>query len=108
MFASNYYTLPSYQRLRDIYPGYGRQMMDSTDALVIQGSTFRKGAKDLSIRSVQSAYDDQNLFLSISVKSSPFDPSIRSLGLQRRVASISNYATDKLLLVCIYQSYRWG
>jgi hypothetical protein len=68
MFSTAYTTLPSYQRLREIYPGYGRIASDTTKDFVIAGSGFRRDANDLSIRSMQAAYNDDYLYLALRVR----------------------------------------
>jgi len=68
MFSSAYTTLPSYQRLREIYPGYGRIASDTTKDFIIAGSGFRRDASDLSIRSLQAAYNDDYLYLAVRVR----------------------------------------
>lgn len=63
-----YFTLPSYQRLREIYPGYGHIMTDTTSDLLVSGSGFRRDARDLSIRSIQTAYNDEFLYIAVRVR----------------------------------------
>jgi hypothetical protein len=68
MFRTSYFTLPAYQRLRDIYPGYGTVLSDSTADFVVAGAGLRRDAQDVSIRNVRAAYDDDNIYLSASVR----------------------------------------
>ncbi|MDP4198740.1 MAG: hypothetical protein Q8922_02095 [Bacteroidota bacterium] len=63
-----YFTLPSYQRLRDIYPGYGHILNDTTGEFILSGSGFRRDASDLSIRNVQAAYNDDYLYLAFRIR----------------------------------------
>lgn len=63
-----YSTLPSYQRLREIYPGYGYALTDTSSAFIISGETYRKNARDLSIRSLQTAYNDEYLYVSLRIR----------------------------------------
>src|SRR5262249_25593704 len=68
LLAESFFTLPSYSRFREIYPGYGHLMFDSSTDYIISGSGFRRDANDLSIRSLQAAYNDDYLYLSIRVR----------------------------------------
>ncbi|HET9135833.1 MAG TPA: sugar-binding protein [Candidatus Kapabacteria bacterium] len=67
MQKSLFYTFPAYNRLRYVYPGYGREMSDTTKNFIIKGDIFRHDAADCSIRKALAAYDDDYLYLSISV-----------------------------------------
>jgi hypothetical protein len=68
LLRTAYFTLPSYQRLREVYPGYGHILSDTSSAFILSGGTFRKDAKDLSIRGIQTAYNDDYLYLSMRVR----------------------------------------
>jgi hypothetical protein len=67
MLRSNFYTLPAYNRLRYVYPGYGRDMSDTSVANIYKGTIFRRDWKDCSIRRALVAYDDEYLYVSVSV-----------------------------------------
>ena len=68
ILSESYYTLPAYERLREIYPGYGHILSDSSTDFIIKGLGLRRDASDLSIRSLQAAYDDDYLYLAIRVR----------------------------------------
>ncbi len=68
MQKSLFYTFPAYNRLRYVYPGYGRDMNDSSSAFIVKGNIFRRDAKDLSIRRALSAFDEEYMYFSISVR----------------------------------------
>jgi hypothetical protein len=68
LLAESFVTMPSYGRSRDVYPGYGHIFSDSTKDFIISGTGFRRDASDLSIRSLQTAYNDDYLYLSIRVR----------------------------------------
>src|SRR5207237_471687 len=61
LLAASFFTLPSYGRLREIYPGFGHILADSTTGFIISGSGLRRDANDLSIRGMQAAYNDEYL-----------------------------------------------
>lgn len=61
-------TLPAYGRSREIYPGYGHVYSDTTPDFILSGLDFRRDASDLSIRSLQAAYNDDYLYLAIRVR----------------------------------------
>ena len=63
-----YFTIPAYQRLREIYPGYGHIATDTSKDFILSGNTFRRDSSDLSIRSIQAAYTDEYLYLAIRVR----------------------------------------
>ncbi len=67
MMDGKYYTFPAYSRLRSVYPGYGRDMSDSTKQFIIKGADNRRDANDLSIHRALAAYDDEFLYFSITV-----------------------------------------
>jgi hypothetical protein len=67
MMDGKYYTFPAYSRLRSVYPGYGRDMSDTTKQFLIKGADYRRDAKDLSIHRALAAYDDEFLYFSITV-----------------------------------------
>jgi hypothetical protein len=64
---ARFFTFPAYSRLRSVYPGYGKEMRDSSKQLVIKGLDYRRDGKDLSVHRALSAFDDENLYFSISV-----------------------------------------
>jgi hypothetical protein len=68
LMAGSFVTLPAYGRFRDIYPGYGHLFSDSMADLIISGAGLRRDANDLSIRSLQAAYNDDYLYLAIRVR----------------------------------------
>ncbi|MFI5263660.1 MAG: hypothetical protein ACHQM6_03995 [Candidatus Kapaibacterium sp.] len=67
MMDGKYYTFPAYSRLRNVYPGYGRDMSDTTRQFIIKGADYRRDAQDLSIHRALAAYDDEFLYFSITV-----------------------------------------
>jgi hypothetical protein len=67
LFAIQYYSIPSYHRLRDVYPGYGRDLYDTTNQFILTGTGLRKDARDLSIERLISAYDDDYIYISATV-----------------------------------------
>ncbi len=68
LLSESFYTLPSYGRLREIYPGYGHLLSDSSSDFILSGAGFRRDANDLSIRSIQAAYNDEYLYLAVRVR----------------------------------------
>ncbi len=68
MLAESFYTVPAYARLREIYPGYGDILSDSSTDFIIEGQGLRRDAQDLSIRSMQAAYTDDYLYLALRVR----------------------------------------
>ncbi len=68
MLSESYFTLPAYERLREIYPGYGHILTDTSKDFIIEGEGLRRDATDLSIRSMQAAYDDDYLYLAVRVR----------------------------------------
>ena len=62
MFSASYFTLPAYQRNREIYPGYGRAMSDTSVDFIVQGAGLRKNAGDISIGHMEAAYNDEYLY----------------------------------------------
>lgn len=68
MLSQSYYTLPSYERTRELYPGYGDVFSDSATNFIIQGLGLRRDASDLSIRSMQTAYTDDYIYISVRVR----------------------------------------
>ncbi|HEY3876610.1 MAG TPA: hypothetical protein VGM92_14130 [Candidatus Kapabacteria bacterium] len=68
LLAESFFTLPSYARFREIYPGYGHVVSDTTADFILSGVGLRRDASDLSIRSIESAYNDDYLYLSIRVR----------------------------------------
>ena len=67
MFSTSYFTLPSYQRNRELYPGYGHALSDTSSDFIMQGAGLRKNASDLSIARIEAAYNDEYLYLSVHV-----------------------------------------
>jgi hypothetical protein len=67
LLNAEYYTIPAYNRLRSVYPGYGSWMMDTSTRFILDGRTFRRDQSDLSIAQGISAYDDEYLYISLSV-----------------------------------------
>ncbi|HYM20383.1 MAG TPA: sugar-binding protein [Candidatus Kapabacteria bacterium] len=67
MLRSVFYSLPAYSRLRFVYPGYGHDMSDTSAKFIIKGAGFRRDWKDCSIKRALAAYDDDFLYISISV-----------------------------------------
>ncbi|MEP7233672.1 MAG: hypothetical protein ABI778_00120 [Ignavibacteriota bacterium] len=67
MMDGKYYSFPAYSRLRSVYPGYGRDMRDTSKQFIIKGGDNRRDASDLSIHRALTAYDDEFLYFSISV-----------------------------------------
>ncbi|HZK76470.1 MAG TPA: hypothetical protein VFD13_06135, partial [Candidatus Kapabacteria bacterium] len=63
MLSESYFTLPAYERLREIYPGYGHLLSDTSKDFILDGAGLRRDATDLSIRSMQAAYDDDYLYI---------------------------------------------
>ncbi|HEX5317179.1 MAG TPA: hypothetical protein VFX22_11065 [Candidatus Kapabacteria bacterium] len=68
MLSESYFTLPAYERLREIYPGYGHLLSDTSKDFITEGIGLRRDATDLSIRSMQAAYDDDYLYLAVRVR----------------------------------------
>ncbi len=68
LLAESFFSLPSYGRLRELYPGYGHILSDSTTDFILSGVGLRRDASDLSIRSMQTAYNDEYLYLDIRVR----------------------------------------
>lgn len=68
MFRTSYFTIPAYQRLRDLYPGYGTVLSDSTADFIVTGKGLRRDAHDVSFRTLRAAYDDDNIYLSATVR----------------------------------------
>jgi hypothetical protein len=68
ILTSRYYTFPAYSRLRSVYPGYGKEMYDTTEQFIIKGAIHRKDDKDLSIDKALTAYDEEYIYFSIKVK----------------------------------------
>jgi len=67
LFTTKYLTFPAYQRLRDVYAGYGQIAADTTKDFIVDGLGMRKDSRDLSIARAMSAYDDEFLYFSITV-----------------------------------------
>jgi hypothetical protein len=64
---AEYYTFPAYNRLRSVYPGYGNWMMDTSRAFILQGQSLRRNASDLSVEHGIAAYDDEYVYVSMSI-----------------------------------------
>ncbi len=67
MMDAKYFTFPAYSRLRSVYPGYGRDMSDTTRQFIIKGVDYRRDSKDLSIHRALAAFDDEYIYFSITV-----------------------------------------
>lgn len=67
LFKTSYSTLPSYQRLREIYPGYGHLLADTSAEYIVQGVGLRRDWRDLSIRGIQTAYNNDYLYIAVRV-----------------------------------------
>jgi hypothetical protein len=67
MFSAKYYTFPAYRRLKNVYPGYGFGMTDTSASFFTEGLGLRKNSADLSIRDAVTSFDDDYLYFSISV-----------------------------------------
>jgi hypothetical protein len=68
LLSESFATIPAYGRSRDIYPGYGHIFSDSSKDFILSGMGLRRDASDLSIRSMQAAYNDDYLYISIRVR----------------------------------------
>ncbi len=68
MLHSEFYTFPAYSRLRYVYPGYGHDMSDNSEQFIAKGGSFRRDSKDCSIRRALAAYDDEYIYISVSVR----------------------------------------
>ena len=68
LLAESFITLPAYGRSREVYPGYGHIFSDTTTDFILSGVGHRRDASDLSIRSMQTAYNDDYLYLAIRVR----------------------------------------
>ncbi|MEO6939302.1 MAG: hypothetical protein ABI444_04065 [Candidatus Kapaibacterium sp.] len=68
IFNSKYYTFPSYRRLKNVYPGYGYGMIDTTQSFITEGLGFRSNSADLAIGQAVTSYDDDYIYFSISVR----------------------------------------
>lgn len=68
LLTESFFTLPAYNRLREIYPGYGHILSDTSQAFIISGSNFRRDRTDLSIRSMEAAYNDDYLYIAVRVR----------------------------------------
>jgi hypothetical protein len=67
ILSSRYYSFPAYSRLRNVYPGYGKDMFDTSTKFIVKGGIHRKDDKDLSIEKGLAAYDDEYIYYSIQV-----------------------------------------
>lgn len=67
LLSAEYYTFPAYNRLRSIYPGYGSWMMDTSARFILEGNGLRRNWSDLSIAKGLAGYDDEYLYVSLSV-----------------------------------------
>ncbi len=67
MQKSLFYSFPAYNRLRYVYPGYGRDMSDTSSRFIVKGNIFRRDAADCSIHRGLTAYDDDYIYVSLSV-----------------------------------------
>lgn len=68
MLSQSYYTLPSYERTRELYPGYGDLLSDSSTDFIIGGLGLQRDASDLSIRSMRTAYTDDYIYIALRVR----------------------------------------
>ncbi len=68
LLSESFITMPAYGRSREIYPGYGHIFSDSSTDFILSGVGFRRDATDLSIRSMQTAYNDDYLYIAIRVR----------------------------------------
>ncbi len=68
ILASKFYTFPAYSRMRNIYPGYGRDMYDTTSKFIIKGAIHRASHDDVSIDQGLAAYDDEFMYISLTVR----------------------------------------
>jgi hypothetical protein len=68
LLAESFATFPAYNRSREIYPGYGHLFSDTSTDFILSGVGLRRNASDLSIRSLQTAYNDDYLYLAIRVR----------------------------------------
>jgi hypothetical protein len=68
LMSAAYFTLPSYNRLRELYPGYGRSLSDTSKDFIVSGASFRRDAQDLSIKSMLAAYNDEFLYITARVQ----------------------------------------
>ena len=67
MMDAKFYTFPAYSRLRSVYPGYGKDMTDTSQQFIIKGLDYCRDGKDISIHRALAAFDDEYLYFSISV-----------------------------------------
>ena len=67
ILSAKYYSFPAYSRLRSVYPGYGKDMFDTSAKFVVKGGIHRRDDKDLSIEKALAAYDDEYIYYSITV-----------------------------------------
>lgn len=67
LLSAEYYTFPAYNRLRSIYPGYGTWMMDTSTRFILEGKGLRRDPSDLSIAKGLAGYDDEYLYISLSI-----------------------------------------
>ncbi len=68
LLAESFITMPAYARSREIYPGYGHLLSDTSKDFILSGVGLRRDANDLSIRSLQTAYNDDYLYIAIRVR----------------------------------------
>lgn len=67
LHSGEYYTIPAYNRLRSVYPGYGSWMMDTSTRFITQGVNLRRNSTDLSIDHSIAAYDEEYFYISLTV-----------------------------------------
>jgi hypothetical protein len=67
IIGAKYYSFPAYSRMRNIYPGYGKSVIDTSTAFIVKGGIHRRDAADLSIERAISAFDDEYIYFSITV-----------------------------------------
>ncbi len=67
LLSAEYYTIPAYNRLRSVYPGYGSWMMDTSTRFILEGNGLRRNWTDVSIAKGVAAYDDEYLYVSLSI-----------------------------------------
>lgn len=85
LLSTEYYTFPAYNRLRNVYPGYGSWMRDTTRGFILEGLVHRRDAGDLSIHQAQAAYDDEFIYVSTSVRDDYISASGRNVTTKDRL-----------------------
>ena len=67
MLNVSFFSFPAYNRTRNVYPGYGHEMFDTSTKFVIKGGIHRRDANDLSIEKSFAGYDEEYIYYSIRV-----------------------------------------